>query len=151
MSSKGFFSSFREFEREPGASLTEEFERLAISRNWKVGGKKYRKNRGKCFASEFDRLYGTDGSKIAGWQRLCLDVGIDPCPGSITACRKALKAVNVNIYDLVDARARSTEVRLFPSKAALRDYSIGEDKIFPKKAAKKDGFLHGLLIHMFGR
>ena len=55
----------------------------------------------------------------------------------------------MNIYDLVDARTSGTEVRLFPSKAALRRYSIDEKKIFPKKAAKKDGFLHGVLIHMF--
>lgn len=55
----------------------------------------------------------------------------------------------MNIYDLVDARASGTEVKLFPSKAALRKYSIDENKIFPRKAAKKDGFLHGVLIHMF--
>lgn len=149
MCSEDFFSGFRGFERDDGASLTDEFNRLAISRNWKVEGKRYRKNRAACFASEFDHLYRTDGSKIAGWQRLCSDVGIAPCPSTITGCKKALKTVCVNIYDLVDARASGTEVKLFPSKAALRRYSIDENKIFPRKAAKKDGFLHGVLIHMF--
>lgn len=57
----------------------------------------------------------------------------------------------MNIYDLVDARASGTEVKLFPSKAALRRYSIDEDKIFPRKVAKEDGFLHGVLIHMSRR
>lgn len=61
MYSEDFFSGFRGFERNHGASLTDEFNRLAISRNWKVGGKRYRKNRAECFASEFDHLYRTDG------------------------------------------------------------------------------------------
>ena len=96
MCSEDFFSGFGGFERDHGASLTDEFNRLAISRNWKVGGKKYRKNRAECFASEFDHLYQTDGSKIVGWQRLCLDVGIIPCPSTITACKKVSESVSLS-------------------------------------------------------
>lgn len=96
MCSEDFFSGFRGFERDQGASLTDEFNRLAISRNWKVGGKRYRKNRAECFASEFDHLYQPDGSKIAGWQRLCSDVGIVPCPSTITGCRKVRGSVSLS-------------------------------------------------------
>ena len=62
---------------------------------------------------------------------------------------QALSNVAVNIVDLIDARRIVVKVRLFSFKAALRNYFIKHEKIFPIKQAKTDGFRAALLIKVF--
>ena len=62
---------------------------------------------------------------------------------------QALSHVAVNLVDLIDSRRTGKRVKLFPSKSALRNYSIQQRKIFPKDKAKADGFLSALLIEIF--
>ncbi|KAG0650621.1 hypothetical protein D0Z07_2210 [Hyphodiscus hymeniophilus] len=50
--------------------------------------------------AEFERYFGNE-TNLANWQRLCHDVGIAEQLRSINQCRKALKGVWVNIYDLL--------------------------------------------------
>lgn len=112
---------------------------------------------------------GTPATGLLARQALCEDVHISPIPPSITQSKKvgsssrhldvrsltarrtvqALSHVAVNHVDLVDYRRTGKPVKLFPSKTALRRYSIRQEKIFPKWQAKEDGFLSALLIHMF--
>ena len=169
MSSQGFFSQFSNFEHDSTKPLLVEFQRLSLHRNWKAGGKAYRQNRQKCLTQEFEHHYGQVSEKLAGWQALCVVVHISPRPLSITQCKKmspsyyeyifhfwlmrrdfqALSNVAVNIVDLIDARRIVVKVRLFSFKAALRNYFIKHEKIFPIKQAKTDGFRAALLIKVF--
>ena len=163
-----FFSQYPEFDHDPTAPLVREFQRLSLQRGWKADGKKYRQSRQNCFAQEFEYHYGQASNKLAGWQTLCEDVYISPIPSSINQCKKvgrsshhgdrpltargnpqALSHVAVNLVDLIDSRRTGKRVKLFPSKAALRNYSIQQRKIFPKHKAKADGFLSALLIEIF--
>jgi hypothetical protein len=52
----------------------------------------------------------------------------------------------VNIVDLVDHRRIGGKVERHESEEALRKYTEETDKIFPKEAAKRNGFLAALLI-----
>jgi hypothetical protein len=54
----------------------------------------------------------------------------------------------VNLWDLIDARRAGTVVRKFPNLNALRKYTQEHGRIFPKRAAKDDGFLKDLLRKM---
>lgn len=144
-----FFSQYAEFDHDPTAPLVLEFQRLSLQRGWKAGGKTYRRNRQECLTQEFDHHYGHASDKLAGWQALCADVHISPAPSSINQCKKALSRTAVNLVDLIDSRRTGERVKVFPSRTALRNYSIKQNKIFPKKKAKADGFLCALLIEIF--
>jgi len=61
---------------------------------------------------------------------------------------QALKGIWINIVDLVECRRTGKTVPRHPSRQALRNYTLKTKKIFPKAAAKKNGFLTVLLIHL---
>ncbi|KAJ5215245.1 uncharacterized protein N7498_001652, partial [Penicillium cinerascens] len=97
------------------------------------------------FASEFNIHYGSNATKLENWQVLCFELGICHSIESISKCRKALGSVHVNLVNLVDSRRTGQKVEQFPSVAALRKYTREMNKIFPRSAAKEDGFLKALL------
>ncbi|KAE8449381.1 hypothetical protein EG329_008282 [Mollisiaceae sp. DMI_Dod_QoI] len=103
----------------------------------------------KTIVREFERYFG-DTSKLDNWQRLCGDVGLDDDLPSISKCRVALKKVWVNIYDLVDAVRNDTcPPKRFRSQQALANYTVREEKIFPRQKAKDGGPVRALLAHIF--
>lgn len=59
---EGYFVRFKTFEHDEGASLVEEFDRLALDRNW--SSKRYQKEKQKCFAEEFHHHFGKDQNKL---------------------------------------------------------------------------------------
>lgn len=62
---------------------------------------------------------------------------------------QALKGVWVNVVDLIDCRRTGSAVRRHRTAKALRKYTLETKKIFPKAAAKQNGFLKALLITLF--
>ncbi len=60
-----------------------------------------------------------------------------------------MKTFHVNIVDLIDCRRAGTAVHRFSSYRALRTYTQETNKVFPKAAAKRDGFLKVLLREIF--
>ncbi|KAH8430986.1 uncharacterized protein LDX57_008648 [Aspergillus melleus] len=138
------FSRFPGFQPNPSLSATEEFSRLAHHMNWTTGSKKYRKERVKFASTEFERYYHI-GNKLQNYRALCQELRVEGPLTSVTQCRKALAKVHVNIFDLIDSRRTGAAVQRFPNQAALRKYTKDTEKIFPKQAAKADGFLKELL------
>lgn len=112
-------------------------------------------NRKRDIVREFDDYFGS-ASKLENWQMLCEDLGLEGDFGSLTKCRKALKSVYVNIYDLLDAvKLKSTDdnappPKHFPSLNALIRYTKSTGRIYPKKKAKGEGPVRELLRHIFG-
>jgi len=150
--SNSWFTKYPDFEPNPGrgAPLLEEFKRLAEQRNWREGGKRYRKEWKSCVEANFTAEFGANASSLQSWQALCIEVGITDVPRSITGCKKALKGVWVNIVDLIDARRTGKPVERHESMLALRAYIKRTKKIYPKDAAKQNGFLKAFLITVFG-
>ena len=86
-----YWSRFPDFEHNANTPIRKEFRRLAQLKGW-VGSdpqqqKKYRREWGKCFLSEFTKHYGQDDSSLAGWQSLCGEVGLEEIPQSVKECR----------------------------------------------------------------
>jgi hypothetical protein len=171
-----FWTAFSpDFTRNPQLNYSEEFKRLAVHRRWKVGGARYRKAWVRCCEEEFGVQYGRDERRLDGWRALCADVGIEDIPNSITQCKKVclnrfsgigpkdecryvlltslgLQVLNrtwVNLVHLIECRANGTVAFRHPSQNALRIYTKETGKIFPKKAAKENGFLKALLITIY--
>lgn len=162
-----YFDNFPKFKHNPTAPIAQEFGRLASEQGWKKKNrdKLFHEERALCYAMEF-ALHFNDDSKLANWQALCSEVGIEP-ERSITKCKKvsprrknqlhsagnsfikALSKVYVNLVDLIDLR-RSGEpgtVRKFNTFKQLKNYTC-KGKVFPKKAAKEDGYINVLLKHI---
>ncbi|TGO42549.1 hypothetical protein BHYA_0007g00490 [Botrytis hyacinthi] len=95
--------------------------------------------------------YFGNETELANWQRLCVDVGLEEIPTSITKCRKALGKVWVNIYDFLDAKAEGIPVKRYQSERKLAKYTLESGKIYPKSKAKEGGPARALLAHIFGR
>ena len=79
------------------ASLEDEFALLAIDHNWVPRTKKYRTEQQKFLVSEYNRHLGyvEVANKLDGWQKLCLEVGIETPPPSITQCKKVTLQMNL--------------------------------------------------------
>lgn len=101
--------------------------------------------------AEFENYIG-DESKLENLQRLCRDLYIEPIPKSITEAKKAIKAVNVNIYDFLhQVHGRIERAKQFSNFWKLQRYSVEKNLIFPKKKAKADSALKLLLKEVLRR
>jgi hypothetical protein len=98
---------------------------------------------------EFRRLQGAwtgvvesefGGSSLEHYQSLCEDLDIDPIPGSISECKSELKAVFVNIVDLMQYRRNGKEggAKRFHNLKGLKKYSQQYGKYYPKETAKAE-------------
>ncbi|KAH7077676.1 hypothetical protein BKA63DRAFT_409724 [Paraphoma chrysanthemicola] len=142
----GFWLQFVGFEPNPAATFKAEFTRLAAHQNWATTTKRERQV--EALTAEVAFHYGTCMDKLSHWQQLCQDVGIEDVPCSITKCKKALRPVMANLYNLVDHR-RNPDIAIlrFKSYMAFCKYTRG-GRTFPKECAKQDGFIRVLLKKM---
>ncbi|RAL66261.1 hypothetical protein DID88_005932 [Monilinia fructigena] len=125
-------------------SKEEEVEKVEDSSTKLTTGKTKKKN----VVGLWSDYFGNE-TQLANWQRLCVDVGMEEVPTSITQCRKALGKVWVNIFDFLDARAVGKPVKRFESERKLAAYTMKSGKIYPKKQAKEGGPVRALLAHIF--
>ncbi|TGZ77423.1 hypothetical protein EX30DRAFT_311232, partial [Ascodesmis nigricans] len=88
----------------------------------------------------------------SNWQRLCLALGIDPPPSTVSACKKAVRSTHVNIVDFYEAWTRNElhEVRQFGSVGALGRYTRKQKKTMSRADVKDDGLLRYLLRPIYG-
>ncbi|KAJ7160550.1 hypothetical protein C8R43DRAFT_1105187 [Mycena crocata] len=144
-----YWDTYPDFVHNPTAPLQQEFRRLAEERGWTKGGSRYKKEWGRCGRDEFAHHFGRDDNRLAGWQAMCVMVGVEDAPDSIKRCKEVLRnGIWVNIFDLVDAKRTGLPVKQHSSEAALRNYTKRTKKIFPKHIAKGNPFLRVLLIEL---
>ncbi|KAF2819049.1 hypothetical protein CC86DRAFT_398966 [Ophiobolus disseminans] len=139
-----YFAQFAGFEQDYDATFLANFKRLAIQEAWP---KKEQKARcPDAFDAEFDLQFGTNTKKLEAWQEMCKECGITPVPPSITQCKKALRKVNINIFNFLDHRRNPELFRLiiFPNIKKLRKYTV-PSRMYPLKRAKEDTFIKALL------
>ena len=90
-----FFDRYPHFQQIPVGPLGDEFERLALVQRWRKGTRKWKIYRKECFDAEFELHLGSiENGKLAGWQALCQELGINGNLPSITQCKKVKKADN---------------------------------------------------------
>ncbi|KAJ4401371.1 hypothetical protein N0V85_005544 [Neurospora sp. IMI 360204] len=82
---------------------------------------------------------------LEDWQRLCQDLGLDDDFSSKRKCRTALKSINVNIWDFLDAVEVGTIPQMFLTKKELVKYTWETGRIFPRDEAKDMGPVAALL------
>ncbi|KAG8725503.1 hypothetical protein FRC12_001368 [Ceratobasidium sp. 428] len=143
-----FFSQYSGFQYDPSQSVVSEFKRLKQTAEWRRGH--INRNKGYklynlALVLQFNETYGIDGNDLASWQNLCRVVRVQGVPGTVGACKKAIKKIHVNLVDLVDQPNTRVTVKRFKNRFTLSEYSVAEQKIFPKNWAKAGGILKHLL------
>ncbi|KAH7380085.1 hypothetical protein BKA66DRAFT_420202 [Pyrenochaeta sp. MPI-SDFR-AT-0127] len=138
-----FWYQFPGFQPSPTAPFKKEFARLAKHQGW--GTKAKRKRQTEALNAEIAFHHGTCMQKLGRWQELCEEVGIEETPPSITQCKKELKSVFVNLFNLIDHR-RNPDIDIMQFKS-YREFSrnIRAGNTFPRDCAKQDGFISVLL------
>ncbi|KAG6034537.1 hypothetical protein E4U41_006513 [Claviceps citrina] len=143
-----FFRRYNQFDYDPHGEAWAEYRRMTGFFHWKKDSEKERKANNlfrEAVVAEFGALYGASEDKLDTLQRLCGKLEISPLPQSITACKKAIEKVHVNIMDFIDCERTGNAVHKFPSVNQLRKYTTAHDKFFPRKQAKKSFLLRYLL------
>ncbi|GAO15884.1 uncharacterized protein UV8b_07771 [Ustilaginoidea virens] len=144
-----FFARFSQFDYDPAAEAWLEFERMVTSPTWSIYGVEVRAARRRLIAAlvaQFDLAYGTrEEDKLETLQTLCGKLSLSPVPETITACKKAVRRVHVNIIDFIDSQRTGRPVRAFKTEARLRRYTGDTEKFFPKDEAKERPLLRYLL------
>ncbi|KAF3803544.1 hypothetical protein GCG54_00004715 [Colletotrichum gloeosporioides] len=80
--------------------------------------------------SDWDEYFG-DGD-LDDWQRLCGDLGLPADLPSKTKCRKAIRTVDVNIRQFLDAIRKPEDVIFFKNVYKLAHWSRKSKKLVPK-------------------
>ncbi|KAG5939810.1 hypothetical protein E4U60_000742 [Claviceps pazoutovae] len=142
-----FFGRYQQFNYDPHSKVWDEFNRLANFFHWQEGSKKNKARNlfRQALVDEFGANYGESDNKLDVLQRLCQKLEIDPMPQSITACKKAINGVYVNIVDFIDCERTGEPIHKFASLGQLRKYTMKEKKYFPRKQAKRSLLLRSLL------
>ncbi|KAI9069491.1 S-adenosyl-L-methionine-dependent methyltransferase [Trametes sanguinea] len=143
-----------DFQRDPNATLADEFRRLVRMCGLKKKTKRYKSARrlfyGTYAAEEFKAKFGTDKGSLSSWQKLCshLGIGENLNLGSITTCRKALYGNYVNLIDLLDTFKTNDRPKIFSSEKELAEYIRDSGKVFLLDAAKFNDLLSAFLIEV---
>ncbi|KAG6868380.1 hypothetical protein C0993_003904 [Termitomyces sp. T159_Od127] len=144
-----FFENRDGFSHNPSNPVWKEFRRLARYLHWTreeiATQKEYFKD---VLVQTFNHMYGTDENSLESWTALCHVLQIAPVPEGLHACREAVKAVHVNLVDLVEHPQTGEPLLLFNSEAELSEYTQESGKFFPKESAYAGGLLKHLLRHI---
>ncbi|KAJ8110609.1 hypothetical protein OPT61_g6591 [Boeremia exigua] len=139
-----FWYKYSGFEPNPQAPFKHELGRL--SKHLGLQTKKEKKAlQIEALTAEIDFHYGAQMNTLDSWQKLCEDVGIEKVPTSIPHCRKALKSVFVNLFDLIDHRRNpGFKVQRFQSHSEFNKFTRNGHE-FPRNCAKQKMFIKVLL------
>ncbi|KAK7183031.1 hypothetical protein DPSP01_006019 [Paraphaeosphaeria sporulosa] len=145
----GYFAQFEGFTPQVDAGFLNQFNKLAIHKNWSKREKARRRD--EAIEAEFTHYFGTDYHDVAKWQELCGLVGLQAEGlSSITKCKKALSArkVMVNLVNLVDHLKNGTPLKKFKNFWEFQQYTLKPGRCMNRSLAKKNAFVNVLLRHV---
>jgi hypothetical protein len=137
-----YFARFPRFRYTPTTDWRQlgPFNALAKSQGWAKDKKKVEFQRLKqAWTKVVEHEFGD--SSLGHYQSLCLDLDIDPIPEAITECKSELKAIFVNIVDLMQYRQNKRKGRKpqrFDDLEELKEYTDECGKYYPKETAKAE-------------
>ncbi|EUC58201.1 autophagic vacuole formation-like protein, partial [Rhizoctonia solani AG-3 Rhs1AP] len=143
-----FFAQYPEFTYDPTRPVLNELKRMKRVLKW---DKKTWESSGaltglrRALVLQFNLTYGTDQNDLASWQNLCRAMKVTNIPDTLSACKKLVDTIFVNLVDLVDMPNTGKDARLFETEAALSKYTKRTKKFLPKHDAHAGGLLKHLL------
>ncbi|KAI3577207.1 hypothetical protein IWW34DRAFT_870000 [Fusarium oxysporum f. sp. albedinis] len=145
-----FFANFKEFDYQRTKPFFDEFYRMCDHFGWsdeEATGPWY--NFRVSLIQEFNYVVGEDKDNLLHWQNMFNLIGL-PKPTSLHEARTTMRVTHVNLVDLVESPRTRQPVEHFKTVQDLSQYSVYEDKIFPKEEAYNGGLLALLLREILG-
>ncbi|KAK7418831.1 hypothetical protein QQX98_003693 [Neonectria punicea] len=142
-----FFAQYPRFRYRRNAHFWDEFYRMCgqFKGTWDGADRDSAKAGFRvAMVEQFNSAFGTDENDLESWQRLCRILGVG-VPTTLKECRQRVQRTHVNLVDLTESPTTGNKVEIFPSVKALREYTLAENKIFPKEEAYEGGLLKTLL------
>ncbi|KAG8711635.1 hypothetical protein FRC08_015663 [Ceratobasidium sp. 394] len=147
-----FFSQFNDFEYDPIKPYMSEFQRLVDLKKWDKNGEEYEKARkgiDDAGVQQFNRSIGTEVDDLAAWHRIFRLIKGEGLPKTIEECQiRARLVLQVNICDLLDARATGKKARNFEDLDELKNYTRITKKYFPRENVSAGAILEFLLRYI---
>ncbi|KAI1792898.1 hypothetical protein LXA43DRAFT_296360 [Ganoderma leucocontextum] len=144
-----FFAQFPLFPYNPFRPFVEEFHRMCVWFGWNSANRLLVYDSfHQAIITQFNATYGADVNNLASWQLLCIVLRINPVPADLKTCRKRVLAIYVNIFDLL-AFPIFGPPQMFPTEAALSEYSLKNRKVFPRECVEPDSLLSALLRRIY--
>ncbi|KAG8729019.1 hypothetical protein FRC11_009673, partial [Ceratobasidium sp. 423] len=117
-----FFAQYPGFTYDPTRPVLSELKRMKRVLNW--DNKAWQSSRTlsglrHALVLQFNLTYGTDQNDLASWQNLCRAMRVTNIPETLSACKKLVDTIYVNLVDLVDMPNTGKDVRLFETEQAL--------------------------------
>ncbi|KAJ7701619.1 hypothetical protein B0H14DRAFT_2416980, partial [Mycena olivaceomarginata] len=155
-----FFARYPRFSYDPHAPVSAQYD--ALCRLYRFSGCKLEYGDAKserevayagyqrAMALSFGASYGTDVNDLGSLQSLARVLEIDPIPQRVRTCQEAIRAVHVNLVDLVDwgnSEGQSPPPTIFETLDDLQVYTKKTRKFFPQGRAE-DTLLKFLLRHV---
>ncbi|KAM6490686.1 hypothetical protein JOM56_014029 [Amanita muscaria] len=144
-----FFARYPCFKYNPKASVSAEFYRLIETYGWERDLKKAWAGFSSAMGKQFSTYYGSRVDDINTWQRLCVELKVNPVPQTIPKCKAVIDSTHVNLVDFIDTHITGKPIKKFATEKELRTYTKETGKIFPKESAKENGVLQYLLRKIF--
>ena len=102
-----FFAQYTDFEYNPAKPATDEFYRLCDFNGWDKDEKQFaKKDFQDALTIQFNNIYGTNENDLTNWQTLCAQLGMDPVPESLKACRQVRKTLTPGLLTNQDILGR---------------------------------------------
>ncbi|KAI9725166.1 MAG: hypothetical protein M1828_003508 [Chrysothrix sp. TS-e1954] len=132
---QSFFDSYPTFVQNHRQDIRNEFDRLAKHCGWDKFQR--RKFFIECLTAELRYWAQQHAPDLTVLQQLCIDLGVEDPPSSITQCKRALAGSFVNIYDYINCKRKGSAIKpIFEDYKLFRNYMKDSKKIFPKIAIK---------------
>ncbi|KIK64218.1 hypothetical protein GYMLUDRAFT_196081 [Collybiopsis luxurians FD-317 M1] len=152
-----FFSQYPEYDYDPTRETMTQFQQLCRFKGWNRDPEDPEKKealegvRG-AIAQQFNAFYGSDENDLNAWHNLYRVLRAEDIPDSVEVCKKDIRGIHVNIWDLVDYSLHGSSLppKLFPTPEALAAYTRKSRKIYPRGNAKAGGLLRFLLRVIYG-
>ncbi|CUA77962.1 hypothetical protein RSOLAG22IIIB_12940 [Rhizoctonia solani] len=145
---EAFFSNYPEFDYDPSKPCMDEFKRLTKWAGWKKKSDEFeeaRKGMNEALTDQFNAIYGKDPKDIVAWRNLCSALNLAEIPTEVSACKKLIRSLYINIVDLVDQPVTDVRVGYFRTEHELARYTREHEKFYSLQAAKAGALLKSLL------
>ncbi|CAE6448569.1 unnamed protein product [Rhizoctonia solani] len=145
---EAFFAEYPGFDYDPTKPCMDEFKRLTKWAGWEKKSEEFekaRKGMNEALTDQFNAIYGKDPDDIAAWRNLCSVLNLAEIPTEISACKRLIKSLYINIVDLIDQPVTDVRVGYFRTENELARYTWEHEKFYGLQAAKAGGLLKRLL------
>ncbi|KAF8593550.1 hypothetical protein BDV93DRAFT_612196 [Ceratobasidium sp. AG-I] len=143
---KDYFSQHSAFKYDPSKPYMKQFYKMTKQFGW--SDEKFRVARegiNEASVLQFNELFGEDEESLKSWQLLFSLIKGMEVPNTVKECKKRARSLQVNICDVLDARARGHKVKDYKTEVRLSEYTMDSGKFFPREHVLAGGLLSFLL------